>query len=263
MPTILIPDVHGRTFWHKAISYIKKGIPTVFLGDYHDPYPHERILTEDSLENFKMILKFAEKYSNITLLLGNHDMTYFANPSFCNCRKDSFHEKLLNVLFDAYYYKLCVYVETKNDSFLISHAGITRPWFEKVRQLCNFFPGQEMNSINSICKNVNNMLNYIKNNSLITEEVGDLLKMCSQIRGGESDYGSVIWADYSEFVQHPEYKLPYNQIVGHTMQLSIEYKENSVKYTFSDALKAENTNVTCIDTARCYILTDDGELKVL
>lgn len=263
MSTILIPDVHGRTFWHKAIPYIEKGVPTIFLGDYHDPYPHERISTADSLENFKAILKFATIHSNITLLLGNHDMTYFANPSFCNCRKDSFHERTLNVLFDTMCYKLCAYVETKNDSFLISHAGITRPWFEKVRQFYMTFAEQDIGSINSICKNVNNMLSYIKNDGLVTEEVGSILKMCSQIRGGESDYGSVIWADYSEFAQHPEYRLPYNQIVGHTMQLNVEYKENSVKYTFGDALRAENTNVTCIDTARCYVLTDDGELKIL
>ena len=263
MPTILIPDVHGRTFWHKAIPYIKKGVPTIFLGNYHDPYPHEHISTADSLENFRAILKLAEIHSNITLLLGNHDMTYFANPSFCNCRKDSPHEKLLNVLFDTYYYKLCTYVETKNDSFLISHAGITRPWFEKVKQLCMAFPGQGTSGIDSICKSVNAILYYIKNDSPISEEAGNLLKMCSQMRGGESDYSSVIWVDYSEFAQHPEYKLPYSQIVGHTMQLNVEYKENSAKYAFGDALKAKNTNVTCIDTAKCYILTDDGELKVL
>ena len=39
---LIIPDVHGRSFWRPAVAsgdYDK----IIFLGDYVDPYPDERI----------------------------------------------------------------------------------------------------------------------------------------------------------------------------------------------------------------------------
>ena len=29
---ILIPDVHGRTFWKEAIPHVEDGTPCIFLG---------------------------------------------------------------------------------------------------------------------------------------------------------------------------------------------------------------------------------------
>ena len=39
---IIIPDIHGRTFWKEAIQKYPNS-KTIFLGDYLDPYPHEGI----------------------------------------------------------------------------------------------------------------------------------------------------------------------------------------------------------------------------
>ena len=35
---LIIPDVHGRTFWRDAVEAAGE-MPIVFLGDYLDPYP--------------------------------------------------------------------------------------------------------------------------------------------------------------------------------------------------------------------------------
>lgn len=35
---LIIPDVHGRTFWKYAIDNIDKYDKVIFLGDYLDPY---------------------------------------------------------------------------------------------------------------------------------------------------------------------------------------------------------------------------------
>ena len=37
---IIIPDVHGRTFWRNAVEKYRnvKDVHIVFLGDYVDPY---------------------------------------------------------------------------------------------------------------------------------------------------------------------------------------------------------------------------------
>ena len=53
---IIVPDVHGRSFW-KKIKHVKD-TPIVFLGDYLDPYGREGISNEDAIQNFKEILHF-------------------------------------------------------------------------------------------------------------------------------------------------------------------------------------------------------------
>ena len=70
---LVIPDVHGRKFWHKAEEMIDKVDKVVFLGDYLDPYSYEGITFEDAVMEFEDILAFKEDYSDkVVLLLGNH-----------------------------------------------------------------------------------------------------------------------------------------------------------------------------------------------
>ena len=35
---LIVPDVHGRKFWHKAKEMVAEVDQVVFLGDYLDPY---------------------------------------------------------------------------------------------------------------------------------------------------------------------------------------------------------------------------------
>lgn len=58
MKILVIPDVHGRTFWHVAKEIIDSVDKVVFLGDYLDPYYHENISKLDTIANFKEILEF-------------------------------------------------------------------------------------------------------------------------------------------------------------------------------------------------------------
>lgn len=75
---LIVPDVHGRIFWRKALeSY--PDLPTVFLGGYLDPNTHyDGILQSEAFLEFKEILKFKrQNKERVTLLLGNHDIHYF------------------------------------------------------------------------------------------------------------------------------------------------------------------------------------------
>ena len=58
---IILPDIHGRTFWKYALEHIDEFDKVIFLGDYLDPYPHEGITFDESVENFKEILEFKKK----------------------------------------------------------------------------------------------------------------------------------------------------------------------------------------------------------
>ena len=69
---IIVPDVHGRTFWKDIMGY--EDTPVVFLGDYLDPYPRENIGKRQAIDNFLKILDYSKQNDNVTLLLGNHDM---------------------------------------------------------------------------------------------------------------------------------------------------------------------------------------------
>ena len=41
MKILIIPDIHGRSFWIEPCSHIDEFDKVIFLGDYHDPYPFE------------------------------------------------------------------------------------------------------------------------------------------------------------------------------------------------------------------------------
>ena len=73
---IIVPDVHGRTFWRLAKEKVDEVDKIVFLGDYLDPYPAEGITTEDAIKEFEEIIEFKKNYNDkVILLYGNHDVT--------------------------------------------------------------------------------------------------------------------------------------------------------------------------------------------
>lgn len=71
MKILIMPDIHGRTFWKEGVSsgeYDK----IIFLGDYIDPYSWEGISKNDAISNFEEIIDYAKAHDNVVLLLGNH-----------------------------------------------------------------------------------------------------------------------------------------------------------------------------------------------
>lgn len=85
---IVIPDVHGRTFWRQAVyEYLGKE-HILFLGDYLDPYTYEGITPTDAYKVFHEIIELKKVHpEDITLLLGNHDLHYL-NPDMEGGRLD-------------------------------------------------------------------------------------------------------------------------------------------------------------------------------
>lgn len=57
---IVVPDVHGRDFYEKDVNlFLENSEDTkiIFLGDYIDPYPREKITPDSALKRFKRIIK--------------------------------------------------------------------------------------------------------------------------------------------------------------------------------------------------------------
>ena len=219
---LIVPDVHGRTFWHQAKELVDRVDQIVFLGDYLDPYPHEGISFDEAFEEFNEILEFKKEYPDlVTLLVGNHDMHYIIDE-FMNCSRrnmemqDQLHE-LYNSNLD-----LLKLIHTEGD-WLFSHAGVYKNWMDKYE-----FTLDDLN-----------LQTFLNSHWPALEDL-------SWYRGGDNSVGSCIWADIRESVNYgliPNYK----QVVGHTQLNEKPY--------ISD-------KIACLDVRRCFILdTETNEIN--
>ena len=221
---LIVPDVHGRTFWHQAKELVDQVDQIVFLGDYLDPYPHEGISFDEAFEEFNKILEFKKEYPDlVTLLVGNHDMHYIIDE-FMNCsrRNMEMHDQLpelYNSNLDLF--KL---IHTEGD-WMFSHAGVYKNWMDKYELTLDDL----------------NLQTFLNSHWPALEDL-------SWYRGGDNSVGSCIWADIRESVNYgliPNYK----QVVGHTQLNEKPY--------ISD-------KIACLDVRRCFILdTETNEINEL
>lgn len=219
---LIVPDVHGRAFWHRAMELVDQVDQIVFLGDYLDPYSHEGISFDLALEEFNKILEFKKEYPDlITLLVGNHDMHYIIED-FMDCSRrntdtlDQLH-KLYNSNLDLFN---LIHIE---DNWLFSHAGVYKDWMDKYE-----FTLEDLN-----------LKTFLGSQWPALEDL-------SFYRGGYNSVGSCVWADIRESVKNELFS-EYKQVVGHT-QL------NEKPYI--------TEKITCVDVRRCFILdTVTGKIE--
>lgn len=217
---LIIPDVHGRTFWRVAEEVINEMDKVVFLGDYLDPYPEENITPDDALNEFYKILEFKNKYpEKVVLLIGNHDMHYielrFSDASRMNkFRRVEIHELFLD---NIQKFQLVYLFE---DKYLFSHAGVYQKWLE--------FSGIHGEDLLDTKK--------------ILQDYWYILDVCSWYRGGYDIVGSCVWADLRESLQM-ELLPNVTQIIGHTQ---------IIKPYITAKLR-------CLDTSTCYILNTETD----
>lgn len=235
---LIIPDVHGRTFWRKAVENFPD-LPTVFLGDYLDPYTHyDGILPSEALVEFKEILKLKrQNKKRVTLLLGNHDVHYLG-AKLNSSRKDWMNQEKLENLFvkNLSLFKLIKIVRVQDKHYLFSHAGIIPEWIEW------HFEDAELNDAESLSKLLNNKLNDV---DTFRQFVSSALMDRSASRWGYARYPSVVWADVEDH-QYQQRRLPnVYQIFGHTQQ----ELEPIITQEFA-----------CLDCRRAFLLMESGSL---
>lgn len=219
---LIVPDVHGRAFWHRAMELVDQVDQIVFLGDYLDPYSHEGISFDLALEEFNKILEFKKEYPDlITLLVGNHDMHYIIED-FMDCSRrntdmlDQLH-KLYNSNLDLFN---LIHIE---DDWLFSHGGVYKGWMDKYE-----FTLEDLN-----------LKTFLGSHWPALEDL-------SMYRGGYNFVGSCIWADIRESVKNELFP-GYKQVVGHTQLNDKPYITDKI---------------ACVDVRRCFILdTITGKIE--
>lgn len=220
---LIVPDVHGRSFWHKAEELIDSVDKVVFLGDYLDPYGYEGITFDTALEEFEKILEFKDKYNDkVVLLIGNHDCHYIST-SFMDCSRLNYSKRQdIHELYKKHIDKFNLVWEC--DKWLFSHAGVHQEWME----LCQF------------------TIDDLKDFKTFREKNFPSLACLSFYRGGWNAVGSCVWADLRESLKH-ELLPEFHHIVGHTQLEANPYRDK---------------NITCVDVRRCFILdTETEEIK--
>ena len=241
---IIIPDVHGRTFWKEAVKG-RENEESVFLGDYIDPYGYEGITPEDGIIALEDIIKFKQDHpNNVHLLLGNHVAGYIWE-SVCSARRSRKYYGDISHLFTSNLEKfdLVYKTEINGKKYLFSHAPVHKIWIDKFIEYLNAKIDYD---------NIDFFLNNALHCGAYSDAVETFLGMYSYFRSYVGpDYGSSIWADVremSEELPHIEEdkKLGYYQIFGHT-QLE---NDPIVKEDFA-----------CLDVRRYFELTDTEILK--
>ena len=221
---IIIPDVHGRPFWrYPAVTCRKANF--VFLGDYLDPYEHDFINDEKAFEGLLDILAFKEAYpSRVTLLLGNHDMHYLSEKYIKGSRYDEINAGRNRAFFISNLNSFQIAYETTINGmrYLFSHAGVGRMWIKNYAHL----------------KDDDITASWL-NKCLNSYDFVEALNEVSAERGGNDQFGSMIWADVREQLVTTNVMMDLTQIFGHTR--------------LDQPMNIHN-RIYCLDCARAFYL---------
>lgn len=238
---IILPDIHGRDFW--KVIHQCPDVPVIFLGDYLDPYPFEAPavsgaagVTEDSaIDNFKDIIAAVRKRDNVTMLLGNHDMTYEIGKKVCECRTIySRYDECRKLFWDnSDLFSIAKFISAGGKEFCFTHAGIT-PQFNKV-----------MNEVPVLLGTLDQVLRKDRELNIDHKKHWDkfcrLLGCVSSYRGGLDQCGSLVWADvrehlFSEMFSETKDPTGIIQVFGHTIANEpIHSKNNSYEFYMLDS----------------------------
>lgn len=242
---LIIPDIHGRTFWKECIKCEYDEI--IFLGDYLDPYRHERISKQEALDNFKEILKFkSDNYDKVTLLLGNHDMEYISYK-LPRDRFDSENSKEIRKLFtdNIDMFKLATYRYIKDKFISFSHSVIGQCWINIIKNI-----DDKINDMNII-----DFIAYLNNLVKLGDEekIGSILNYVGYSRGGYDPYGSIIWADESEAAEFCWNK----EITNKPVEIDYQIFGHSQQYELPIITKY----YACLDCRAGFLLNSEGIIK--
>ena len=215
MKVLIIPDVHGRKFWLDAKNEVNNFDKIIFLGDYVDPYPDEKLNTlyENPFICFKEIIEFKKNnLEKVVLLFGNHVLHYLWSNFPESTRYNRYNARD--------YYGLIIDNSTLfnlgwiEDDVIFTHAGITEFWKNVLadalgREECSYLEVGE----------------FLMNADIFTFDykLKDILGMISSYRGGFWKSGSCEWADVREHVSDfvDNEIVPFNyegcyQVFGHS-----------------------------------------------
>ncbi len=189
---IIIPDIHGRAFWKKAVKKAKKGETIIFLGDYLDPYLCEfdpdtdkLISPSIALENFKEIIAFKKEHmEQVILLLGNHDTEYSHRTTEARCDYERFAAIEELICSNSECFTLGYHCTVNGQPYTFSHSCITEGWAKQAEKYLG------------PCKSPEEVIDKINSADEVAQSRA--LNQIGWERCGLDEFGSMVWADLDE-----------------------------------------------------------------
>jgi len=249
MRILVIPDIHENLDFLKYILAVEDTATfdhVVLLGDYFDPPGHADPDASQLQRTAGTILGLSEILGDkLDLLMGNHDLPYYAlrpacgdraghpNPIISHWLRNTTQARaeIVNAFWDEAFWKT-LKGAVLLDGWLFSHAGVHRRWWPTVGHT----PEQKMARFQRYWQQAMDE---------IFDVPEDPIFAAGKARGGEADAGGPLWLDWdAEFADDPD--LP-PQIAGHTRC----------------AQQTQQGRSYCIDFAQAaYAIVQDGELQL-
>ena len=245
MKLLIIPDVHGRTFWKDAVDkHTNECDKVIFLGDYLDPYQEEGITRKDAIRNFEEIIDFKlNNKDKVVLLLGNHDCQYFLKKFNTRSRYDSSNAYHIIEKFKSHrsLFKLAHSEIINGKTYLFSHAGLMNSWVERNKK-----------TIDDITPDSLTRLLYSANGIRALTDVSSYRTWFGE------DSGSIVWSDVREKIDLDD-SLEYNIIPNDDSII-----EGYDYQVFGHTQQSKNPMITdkwaCLDCRKAFILDENGVL---
>lgn len=242
---LIIPDVHGRTFWKNAVSqYEDKVEKIIFLGDYLDPYPDEGITRKGAIKIFEEIIDYkTNNKDKVVFLLGNHDLHYLIKGFPRSKRYDSSNAYKIRELYCQHkrLFKLA-HEDTINDKkYLFTHAGLMNSWIERNKDI--------------IGEPTVDSLNYLLDNPRGISALSEISNYRTWL--GEKS-GSIVWSDVREKIDLDD-SLEFN-IIPNDDSIVETYDYQVFGHTKLIDKPIITDKWACLDCIKAFILDENGVL---
>lgn len=212
----VLGDIHARSCWK---SLVRKDCINIFVGDYFDPY--EYVSLAEQLYNFQKILDFKRNHPETILLYGNHDLHYLISGEHYS-RFDAMSAFLYRQTFIESQSLFNDIAYPIGDVALVTHAGVTKEWYEKC------IGSYQSEPVSEVARNINEL--WLKDMQAFTFSTNATSWMdhC-----GTSPTHSPLWIRPWVLENHNLFAgTPIKQIFGHT-----QTKEGIIT----------NSNLICVD----------------
>lgn len=237
---LAIGDIHGRDIWRTIVNQDEVFDKYIFIGDYFDSFD---VPFEEQASNFNKILQFKLAHPDkVVLLIGNHEFHYlwYAKEQYSGYQ--DLHAMDIREVLKIAIKEGLLQMAHQEDSFLFTHAGVTKTWYME-----NIFLNTERlpatpntaDEINWVFYDHPEAFRFTPSTPLDTS--------------GDSITQSPIWVRPGALQRDSIEGL--TQVVGHTHQKNIDFKT-------SVDLKTGLIFIDTFDHCREYLLIEDGVATV-
>lgn len=122
----IIGDIHGLGCWKQLV---REDAINIFVGDYFDSKDGKS--QEEIIANYRDIIVFCKTHPGTILLYGNHDLNYLIDKDYKSRFSHPERREIYRQLFvetESFFYGVAYAIDDKT---LVSHAGVTKEWYEK------------------------------------------------------------------------------------------------------------------------------------